>query len=396
VVDVVASYARGLESAPSVSLGERDLAALHRFRAGGGDPRHHPLAALVGRGFDLQAGRRSPDFTEWDGNLAGQPIPSATDRSLSPTRLQSWAHCGFRYYLAFVLGLGVRDDPERVVELNPLDRGSGVHKVLELFLGEVIAAGGIEPDEPWSDVQRARMHAIAAAVFEELEARGRTGRPLLWQLGRAELHTMLDELLDADEQYRTDRRARPERVELPFGVADAPPVVLEMAGGRTLEFRGFADRVDRVGADHLVVSDYKTGRGSGYARIHESDPVQGGTLLQLGLYAEAAHQLLGAASTEAYYWVVDPRASYARFGYPWTDDRRARFVDVLTTIVEGIEAGVFLVEPGEWNTWRNTHDECMYCEFDGLCVRDRGEQHEAKVDAPALRRRDGLAWAEDA
>lgn len=396
VVDVVASYARGLASPPSVSLAERDLATLYRFHTAGGDPRHHPLAALVGRGFDLQAARRSGDFTEWDGNLGGHPIPSATDRSLSPTRLQSWAHCGFRYYLSFVLGLGDRDDPERVVELDPLDRGSGVHEVLELFLGEVIRSGGIEPDEPWSDEQRARMHEIAGEVFEELEARGRTGRPLLWQLGRAELHTMLDEFLDADEQYRADRGARPERVELPFGVADTAPVVLEMAEGRAVEFRGFADRVDRVGADHLVVSDYKTGKGSGYAGIDEDDPVRGGTLLQLGLYAEAAHQLLGAASTEAYYWVVDPRASYARFGYPWTDDRRARFVDVLTTIVEGIEAGVFPVEPGEWNTWRNTHQECMYCEFDGLCVRDRGEQHDAKVDAPALRRRDGLDWAVDA
>jgi hypothetical protein len=118
-------------------------------------------------------------------------------------------------------------------------------------------------------------------------------------------------------------------------------------------------------------------------------------MLQLGLYAEAAHQLLGAATTEAHYWMVDPRADYERHGYEWTVDRRSRFVDVLTTIADGIEAGVFLVEPGEWNVWRGTHENCAYCDFDELCVRDRGEQAETKVEAPQLRVRDALWWDDE-
>ncbi len=40
-------------------------------------------------------------FTEFDGNLAGQPVPSPVgDTVLSATRLERWARCGFRYFLA--------------------------------------------------------------------------------------------------------------------------------------------------------------------------------------------------------------------------------------------------------------------------------------------------------
>jgi hypothetical protein len=44
---------------------------------------------------------------------------------------------------------------------------------------------------------------------------------------------------------------------------------------------------------------------------------------------------------------------------------------------------------GEWNSWRGTHEECVFCEFDAVCPRDRGEQAEAKETAIELRIRCG-------
>ena len=126
------------------------FAVLAQFADAGGEAVDHPLATLTGHGFEVQLARRSAAFTEWDGNLAGQPIPSATDRSLSPTRLESWAACGYRYFLAYVLDLTDRDDPERVIDLSPLERGSGVHTVLERFLTEVIEGGVPDPQQPWT------------------------------------------------------------------------------------------------------------------------------------------------------------------------------------------------------------------------------------------------------
>jgi ATP-dependent helicase/nuclease subunit B len=392
-VDVVSSQAGGLRTTPTHgSLVDRDLAALARFVDAAGALDAHPVAALVARGLQAQGDRRSSRFTEWDGNLVGQPIPSTAERSISPTRLETWAACGYRYFLANVLGLSDRDEPERVLDISPLDRGSGVHATLERFLLEVIEQGVPEPDEPWSPAHRVRLREIAEDVFAEYEARGRTGRPVVWRLTKADVLAMLDEFLYVDDAYRAATRSRPVRVELPFGLGGADPVVLTLPDGRELRFRGLADRVDRADDGRLLVADYKTGRGAKYADIPDGDPVQAGGTLQLGLYAEAAIQQLGAESASATYWMIDTRARFAQFGYDWTPARKGRFLDVTTAIIDGIEGGVFPLVPGEWNTWRGTHDECTYCEFDPVCPRDRGEQAEAKESAVELRVRDRLVW----
>jgi hypothetical protein len=79
-------------------------------------------------------------------------------------------------------------------------------------------------------------------------------------------------------------------------------------------------------------------------------------------------------------------------GYEWTADRRARLLDVLGAIVDGIEGGMFAAVPGEWSSWRNTNEECTYCAFDRVCPRDRGEHADAKAASAPLRLRDRLVW----
>jgi hypothetical protein len=183
VVDVVPSYASGLaHTAVHASADERDLAVVERWQRAGHAVIDHPvIRSVVGgeerwvaRGLEAQSARRSEHFTEWDGNLAGQPVPSAAERSLSPSRLESWATCGYRYFLKYVLDLGDRDDPERVIDMSPLEKGWGVHLALERFIGEAIATGTPDPDEPWTDAQHDRLAAIADDVFADQEARGRT------------------------------------------------------------------------------------------------------------------------------------------------------------------------------------------------------------------------------
>jgi ATP-dependent helicase/nuclease subunit B len=395
-VEVVSSFTDGVVAARAHgSVLDRDLAALHRHASVGGDPADHPAATAARRGFRALAARRSPDFTEWDGNLAGHPVPSpATGEVLSATRLEQWAECGFRYFLTHVLGLADRDDPERIVDLGPLDRGSGVHKVLELFLQEVLDTGPPSPGVPWSAEQRARVQALADQVFAEYEARGRTGRPVHWKLTRQAIAALLDGFLTSDDAYRSELGATPAASELAFGFDEHPPVEVALPDGRVIRFRGRADRVDRTASGHLVVSDYKASSRDPYKGIDDGDPVRAGTTLQLGLYAEAAAARLGGAGeVHSRYWMLDA-GSYVARGYPWTDDRRERFVDVVRTIVDGIEQGVFVPVPGEWDSWRGTHDNCRFCAFDDVCLRDRGDHAEVKVDAPELAVRQRLVPAE--
>jgi hypothetical protein len=344
------------------------------------------VAAEVRRGLECSAARRSVDLTEWDGNLEGLPIPSpASGGLLSATGLQKWAGCGFRYFLGNVLRLEDRDDPERIVDIGAQDRGTGVHEVLERFFLEVIEAGAPDPDTAWSSQQRARLQSIADDVFANLERGGRTGRAVHWRVERQRLGVLLDDFLSQDNEFRATARATPAQVELPFGMEGAEPVVILTTEGRSIRFRGKADRVDVTPDGRHLISDYKTGRGLAYKKMEEGDPVRGGTTLQLGLYSEAALQLLGAPAAEAHYWMVDDRVRFERRGYQWDEARRDRFVEVVTAIVNGIEQGVFPAVPGEWDAWRGTHTNCTYCEFDNLCPRDRGESAAVKVNAPQLK-----------
>lgn len=392
LVDVVPSFPGGLEGAPApASTLDYDLAALSAWSAGGGDARLHPAAMPVGAGMDALAARRSAEFTVWDGNLAGHPVPSpASGTALSASGLERWASCGYRYFLGSVLGVGARDDPERVVELDAAERGSAIHLILERFVGEVIGRGAPDPDTPWSPADRDRLQAIATDVFATLEATGKTGRPLVWRLERQRLGLLLEAFLTADDVYRVTSRTRPEHVEMTFGMDGAPPAVIALGDGRELRLRGKADRVDVTGEGRRHVIDYKTGRGREYAKLDEGDPVRAGTMLQLGVYSEAASQLLGATNPAAAYWMVNEDARFAQAGYVWDDRRRHRFVEVVTAIVDGIEGGVFPAVPGEWDSWRATNHNCTYCDFDTVCPRERGTFAEAKVAAPQLRVRDVL------
>ncbi len=396
VVDVVASHVEGLDRAIiPANLIERDLAAARRFVAEGGDLIDHPVGELVATGLQAQRLRRSSSFTEWDGNLTSlmqDGAASSTASVLSPTRLETWAACGFRYFLGYVLELSDRDDPERAIEISALDKGSGVHQILEDFIAEVIAAGAPDPGVAWSVDDRNRLHEIADGVFADYERRGRTGRPVLWSQTRRELGDMLDDFLLIDNAVRAGTRGRPAHVELAFGLRDAPPVELSIPDGRTLRFRGMVDRLDQGDDGTVHVYDYKTGRGRKYDQSKlDADPFLGGTTLQLGLYAEAARQWANdpAVAATSHYWLVENNDSPRR-GYAWTDDRRERFVDLLDALVTGIDDGVFGAQPGEWNDFRGTHDNCTYCDFDSLCPVARGDQAQEKEGAVELQIRQRL------
>ncbi len=294
VVDTVGSFASGIRSAAvPASPDDRDLADLAAFVERGGRASDHPLAAEVRSGLTLQAARSGDRFTIFDGNLAGHTLPAGDTVPRSSTRLETWAACGFRYFLQYVLDLHDRDDPEHLDDITALERGSLLHGILETFIAEAIEAGPPEPGVDWSPEQRQRLHAIADSAFADLEARGRTGRALHWQVRQDDLREVLDRFLLADNAFRAANGATPTRVELAFGLHDRPAVEVTLASGRTLAFRGLADRVDVSIDGRAIVTDYKTGKGSKYDALKPQkgaviDPVLEGTALQLGLYAEAA------------------------------------------------------------------------------------------------------------
>lgn len=393
------------EEVPSFTAG----AARSSFPA---SPQDYGLAALVRRGpgplaasaevaadpvlaaaVELGQARRSDAFTRFDGNLAGLDLPDLTDGStvVSATRLQSWATCPHAYLLDHVLHVDVVEDPERVLEITALDRGSLVHTVLDRFLAEAIAAGAEpiaagHPARPWPQPWRERLRRIAEDCCDDYERRGLTGRPLFWRRDRRRILADLDRFLDEDSTFRAARSARPLVTEHAFGLGDRAqgPVVLLLPDGRSLLFRGAADRVDETADEALVVIDYKTGGTTSYKGLDHGSPHGGGTHLQLAVYGAAARAAFGHPDTpvEAYYWFTSTKGNFERIGYPVDAPVMAAVASALATIADGVAAGVFPARPAAEPAWGWV--PCRYCDPDGLGTGDLRRAWERKRVDPTL------------
>lgn len=356
--------------------------ALSSADGGPGDPVLVAAAAVV-------RARRSTRFTRFDGNLAGLDVPSPLARPTSATRLEQWAACPFAYFARSVLGVEEVDNPEDRLTISAVDSGSLVHGVLEAFLAEVLRRPPDQrpgPDDAWTDDDRRRLLAIAAEACDRYEHHGLTGRPIFWRRDRKRITDDLVAFLARDDDIRRSRRTRPVAAELPFGLPGAPVGAVEapVSGGRTVRFRGRADRVDVSDGGALHVIDYKTGSPSAYLGLSSDEPVAAGTRLQLVVYGLAARRACDApdAPVRADYWFVTRRGDFKPIGYEVTDDVVDHFSTTVGAVVDGIEAGVFPNFPKDTSTtpWVT----CPYCDPDGLGVADLQRQLQRKAGDPAL------------
>jgi hypothetical protein len=361
-----------------VSEADWDLQSLVRWTRDGGDLGRHVLSEVdpvLRAGLALRRERRRPVFTRYDGRVDGLRVPSPAGPSSvggvvqSPTGLETFARCPRRYLFGTLLGVAVRERPEAVLRVSPLERGNIVHRVLERFIGEELARGRIDPLTPWGKKGDERLRRIAEEVFSDFERRGLTGHDALWRMDRSSILGELRHFLREDDRYRRETGATPEAVEQPFGREGETPVSVPLVGGRAVRFRGTIDRIDRTADGGLSVLDYKTGARHGT----EADPVARGTRLQLPVYGLAARERYRPAGpVDVRYWFVSDkggeRGHYARDGFTLTSGGEARFAEVVGTLVTAIEAGRFPGNPAG----------CAVCPFDRICPADRGRSWERK------------------
>ncbi len=342
----------------------------------------HPLVAsgAPARAIRARISRNLRRFTEFDGNL----IETADEDSfllglaqspVSATRLESWARCPFSYFLGNVLRLGALETPEEVTTISALDRGDLVHRILERFIADEVAAGQLPaPGEFWESPARDRLFAIADAAFSNAEQRGVTGKHLLWQLAKQGIRDDLESFLEEDARLRLQQGSMRVQVEVEFGLGDHDIAVVDP--DTQLHFRGKIDRLD-VSADgqSVLVLDYKTGSPRPYADLEE-DVIDGGRRLQLGVYSLAAQQLVpGATGIRAAYWFSTNSGGFQfapKSHFDITDsDTAERFRQAVSSIVSGIRRGVFPANPGAPD--RGNFKNCQYCDFDTLCPARRGD-----------------------
>lgn len=302
----------------------------------------------------------------------------------SPTSLEAYATCPYRFLLGRVLGLSPVEEPEAIERIAATDRGTLVHAVLQRFLE------GLPPGDRPSVARRAEHLPALQVIFDEEcereQQRGATGLALLWRYERRRLAEDLDAWYDAEAAAGESGTPFSESAfELRFGPVshgdpggplsvDAP---LEVAvGDETLRFTGRIDRVDwrRDEQPAFRVVDYKTGGVYGA----KENGLRGGRALQLPLYLLAAAQRLGieVSAGRAEYFYVSRRGGFRRIGFDGAALARGRerFDELLARMLAAIRDGSFQQAP--------SRDKCRGCDFDKLCDPRRGEIAERKSGDP--------------
>ena len=361
---------------------EYDLRSIRRAAA----PHKHYLAVSepnLRRGFELQRARRSASFGEWDGHIVGG-APGYAQRAHSPTALQDWAVCPYRYFLGRVLRVAERDEAEDVLTISPLERGALIHDILDTFF-RTVASSETSFDQ-WSNKHQQTLASIADSKMDFAEGRGVTGRDLLWKRERELIQNDLQALLEHDDKRRADHTLVQIESEFTYGLAGTPPVSFALSDGRIIHLRGKIDRIDEsVDRTRLDVIDYKTGRADPSQSDLDQDPVMRGERLQLPVYAVAALQQRAESSlteVSTSYWFITERGRFAKPQVTWDDKTTQRFRAVLGCIIDGIDQGLFPARPGD-DGYRGP-ENCEHCAYDAVCSPDRQYSWNAIRPAPQL------------
>ncbi len=312
--------------------------------------------------------RNDRTFTAYDGVLP--PEATAADllpQALSPTALETYAVCPYRYFLRSVLRVGAVPDPGDTLEMTPLDRGVLVHRILEHWVRAWLGSG-----LPWPDYLRddTRLQAIAAEEFGRSQQSGVAGLPAAWRIIQADV---LDDLrrVVREERARAAAGSAPDAVEQEF--RDVP---LTLPDGTVLRFNGRIDRVD-MGPDGPIAIDYKTGR----ARKRAGD-YRNGSALQLPVYlhAVAAARGLDPAAVRAEYWYATRAGNFERSVLRGAEALAdPAFWEALAVITGGIRAGRFFPYPGPSRGDRDRRPNCTYCDYRTVCTTDVDRRFEAKA-----------------
>gem|GEM_PF-2797459 len=359
-----------------------------------------------------------PDYTTYDGRLqhpaALRVVQKLFDDQylFSPTALETYLYCPFRFFAQHVLALQKLPDPTEEVEQTR--RGLVLHEALARFHQELATQG-----QDWERILAPKAASASSTVADS----GSSGEATCTSEGELQAATAewneteqqwvqrLEDLITEEVQrqlprghsrlvrelwrwegLRLRRYARrywrqwqhflercqkrglvpqPVAFEEAFGVGQRQCLV--EVDGRTIRLGGRIDRVDQdLLGQGLWIIDYKTGRGYGYTAAQ----VERLERLQLPVYALAweklsAHHSAVPPVRGLIYWfvtssgpkVIWPASRSQMFGLDdaqsW-ERLRGRTIQRLHQVVTAIHQGCFPLAPRE-------RDCTSFCPFATMC-----------------------------
>jgi ATP-dependent helicase/nuclease subunit B len=328
---------------------------------------HYLLAANphLGRALRARARRWLRRWTPNDGLVdpdaderAALARHQLAARSYSPTALQNFAACPYRFFLQAIHRLAPREEIDGIEVIDPLTRGALFHEVQFEILTTLRNSGGLPITRESLADAHLTLDKTLAAVAAEYQDRLAPAIERVWLDGIDSIRADLREWLRRTAE--DSARWRPERFELSFGLSDrvhadpksvADPIDLEI--GVTL--RGSIDLVERGADNSLRVTDHKTGR----VRADRDVVIGGGKTLQPVLYALAAERILGQPIEEGRLYYCTAAGGYEERVVTIDAAARSAMADCTAIIGQALADGFLPAAPGE--------RECDYCDYRRVC-----------------------------
>jgi CRISPR/Cas system-associated exonuclease Cas4 (RecB family) len=267
--------------------------------------------------------------------------PLAVAEPISPTALELYLRCPFKYYSRFLLGLEEEDEVEET--LTPLERGRILHEILQEAFAEWDRGEGapraIDPESYDEALGLFRRVALAKLPPEqraiEMERLfGGAGEPgaIPWLLRR--------EMAQGAPRERLVEHAFSSPIRLDQGPLGEKPWYVRIQG-----------RIDRADVDSrgfLHVYDYKSGRAPAEA-----------VALQVPLYAMCLASERGIPVKEAAYLSFRDRRAVSRGDFE-------KASELLAGAYGGIREGCFAPRPYQEHL-------CASCGFARVCRKEIAE-----------------------
>lgn len=281
------------------------------------------------------------------------------ERAYSPSSLQQFATCPYKFLLYGILQIRKREESVALEQMDPLTRGALFHEVQFELLG-TLKARGLLPFTP------DRLETVLKTADEVLD---RVAKDQAEQLAPA-----IQRVWDNEIEYiRTDLRGWvqnvtsqaewiPARFEFAFGLThhtehrDPSSTALEAVILDGFRVRGSIDLIERhCDRDVLRITDHKTGK------CPETQPVfvGGGAVLQPTVYALAAEALLKATVERSRLFYCTQRGDYSEFHVPVSDEARLRISQVMNSIDDAVAAGFLPAAPAA--------GACKICDYRAVC-----------------------------
>lgn len=277
-----------------------------------------------------------------------------TVRDYSPSALQNYALCPYRFALNGVLRLKERQNAAAIEQLDPLTRGAMVHEVQREFL-----RWWKQDPAANQDVLLARLDEVLTRIAAGYAERIAPAIPRVWASEVEQLRTDLRGWMV--DWFAQTAEWEPAHFELAFGLRREPeahdpasrpdPVVID-----GIRVRGSIDMVERHRhSGKLRVTDHKTGRPPD----QPPTSIAGGRVLQPVLYSLAAEQMLGAQAAAGRLWYCTQRGKHTEYGIPIDQQARDRFIRAMQLINGAIETGFLPAAPAK--------EACQLCEYRPVC-----------------------------